>query len=209
MSQATPSLWQRWFPPAPNFLGIIDNQLGHARQALEAFTRWSATPGPPGVEEIFQIETDADQVRRELVTALASAFDTPLDREDLDDFSQRIDDIVDGVRNLVREATALAVIPDDAMGQMVGHLQDALTDLQNALHCLPKDLHGALTNSAKSRHALRLNERIYTEALARLLQSDDFRFILRQREAYRLMVHLSEQVERAGEELDHAVNKLG
>jgi len=209
MTTTNPTFWQKLFPPGPNFLGLLGDQLTHARRALDAFLQWCDAPNEANMEAIFQIENEADNVRRDLVAALASAFDTPLDREDVDDLSQRLDDITDAVRNTVREATALRVTADDPIRQIIIHLQEGLTELQHALGSLPKDRHAALEHSARARHAHRLNERIYTPALVELLESEDFRFILRQREAYRMMVHLSELVELCGEEFEHAVNKLG
>lgn len=207
--QTNVSLWHRLFPPGPNFLQILGSQLNYARKALDAFLVWCDEPNDANLEAVYTMEGEADVVRRELVTALSSAFDTPLDREDVDDLSQRFDDIVDQVRNTVREATALKAEPDDPIRQMIANLQEGLVELQHAIGALPKDRHGALEHAAKARHTQRLNERLYTQALAALLESDDFRTILRQREVYRLMTRLGEILELSGEELEHAVNKLG
>ncbi len=203
------SLWHHLFPPGPNFLQILGFQLNHARKALDAFLVWCDAPTDANLEAVYAIEGEADVVRRELVTALSSAFDTPLDREDVDDLSQRFDDIVDQVRNTVREATALKAKPDDPIRQMIANLQEGLVELQQAIGALPKDRHSALEHAVKARHTQRLNERLYTQALAALLESDDFRTVLRQREIYRLMTRLGEILELSGEELEHAVNKLG
>jgi hypothetical protein len=202
-------LWRRLFPAGPDFMRTLGFQLNYGRKALDAFQVWCGAPTEANVEAVYTIEAEADAVRRDLVTALSGAFDTPLDREDVDDLSQRFDDIVDQVRNTVREATALKATPDEPIRQMITNLQEGITELQHAIGALPKNRHGALEHSAKARHAQRLNQRIYTQALAALMDTDDFRNILRQREVYRLMTRLGEILELSGEELEHAINKLG
>lgn len=210
MSDAKPvGLWQRLFPPAPNFLQILGFQLNYARKAADALLEWCDDPKKSALETVFALEAEADNVRRDLVNALSSAFDTPLDREDIDDLSQRFDDLVDHVRNTVREATALNAQPEAPIREMIVNVQQGLIEMQHAVGALPKDRHGAMEHSAKARHAQRLNERCYTTALAALLETDDFRHIIRQRELYRLFIRLGEILELSGEVLEHAVNKLG
>lgn len=208
MSEAK-NVWERLFPPGPNFLRMLGYQLNHARKALDAFLQWCDHPDDSSVEAVFNIEREADDLRSALVLALTSAFETPLDREDINDLSQRLDDIVDQIRNTVREATALDVRPDEPIKQMIKNTQEGLVDLQHAIGELPRNRHGALDFAAKARHSHRLVERVYTRALADLLKSDDFRVIFRQREVYRQMIRLGEIVEVCGEELEHAINKLG
>ena len=205
------SVWRRIFPAGPDFLGLLGGQAAHGRRALDAFFQWCEAPSEAGLQLIFQIETEADDVRRHLVMALQSAFSTPLDREDLNDLSQRFDDIVDAVRNSAREVSALRVTPDDSMRSMIHHLNEGLEELQLALGALTKGQKGhdgALHHCAKAHYTGRLNERIYTQAMSTLLEAEDFRHIFRQREAYGLMVRLSELVELTAEKLAHAVNKV-
>ena len=201
-------LWHRLFPPGPDFLQMLLSQLDHGRRALDEFLRWCNAPSDSSVEAVFQIEKEADDVRRDLVFALSSAFSTPLDREDIDDISERLDDIVDAVRNTIREARALKFNPDEPVKNMIANLQGGLVDLQHAIQLLPKNRRDALDHAAKSHHTGRLNERVYTQALVTLLESDDVRVIFRQREVYSLLLRLSEHLEHIAEKLAHAVNKL-
>ena len=202
------TLWNRLFPSGPDFLKLLEAQIKHGQMALTAFEQWSNAPSEEGAQTVYRLETEADDLRRDLVLALSSAFSTPLDREDIDDLSERLDDVVDDVRNAVREAAALAVVPDAHVREMIGNLRDGLGELGLALRALHKDRRAALEHVAKAHHAGHLNERIYTRALSALFEQDDFRRILKLREIYSRMVELSEVLELSAEELAHSINKL-
>ncbi len=184
-------------------------QIDHGQQAFDAFLQWCDAPSDSAAETVFHIEQEADGVRRDVVLALSTAFSTPLDREDIDDLSERLDDIVDSVRNTVREARALKIQADEPMKHMIANLKEGLLELGYAIGALPKDPHAAVEHAVKCHHTERLNERIYTQALVALFESNDFKKIFRQREIYSLVIQLSETLEISAEQLVHAINKLG
>ncbi|MHB2019486.1 MAG: DUF47 domain-containing protein [Candidatus Xenobia bacterium] len=202
------SIWRRLFPTPPDFIALLGDQMHKAEEALEALLQWSDHHDQAYADSVFEIEKQADKARLRTVEALTTAFETPLDREDVDDLSRLIDDIVDCARNIIREAIALKVRPDEKIRQMIVNLLNGLKELNAALQSLPKDRKGAAQHAARARHSKRLNERLYIDAMATLLEEDDFRTILRQRETYREMVRLSEVLESCAETLEHAVNKL-
>ena len=210
-AEVTPrvGLWQRLFPPGPNFVAMLTAQLEAGMRALDALARWCSAPSEAEMQAIFTIEDEADGLRRDLVFALSTAFSTPLDREDIGDLSELLDDIVDGVRNTVREAATLRVTPDAAMLEMTGHLREGLVELEQSLGCVPKHHQRALEHTAKAHHCGRLVERTYTRALGQLLDSEDFHHIFRHREAYSLLMDLGLTLERTSEKVAHALNKLG
>ena len=54
------------------------------------------------LEQMHEIEHTADGKKHELNTALAKAFVTPVDREDLDMLSHRIDDVTDQIEEVLQ-----------------------------------------------------------------------------------------------------------
>lgn len=202
------NFWRRLFRPPVDLLALLRAQADHALRALDAVLAWCDQPGDAAVREVFRIENEADVTRGTLVLELSEAFESPLDREDVNDVSRRLDDVVDGMRNMVREASALKVVPDDTLRHMARHIRDGLVQLKASLEALPADPSAALTLADASRHCQRPNDRIYAEALSALIDTQDFRTVLRQREAWLLMLGLSRLVELCGEGLMHAVNKL-
>ncbi|MBE7063533.1 MAG: DUF47 family protein [Ruminococcaceae bacterium] len=55
------------------------------------------------LEEIHEIEHSADAKRHEMGDALAKAFVTPLDREDLDLLSHNLDNVTDKIEDIVQK----------------------------------------------------------------------------------------------------------
>lgn len=55
------------------------------------------------LEEIHEIEHSADAKRHEMGDALAKAFVTPVDREDLDMLSHKLDNVTDKIEDIVQK----------------------------------------------------------------------------------------------------------
>lgn len=53
--------------------------------------------------EMHQIEHDADQLKHKMEEALAKAFVTPVDREDLDMLRHKIDDVTDKIEEILQK----------------------------------------------------------------------------------------------------------
>ncbi|MBQ7338811.1 MAG: DUF47 family protein [Clostridia bacterium] len=55
------------------------------------------------LEEMHKIEHSADVKKHEMNAALAKAFVTPVDREDLDMLSQNLDDVIDIIEEILQK----------------------------------------------------------------------------------------------------------
>lgn len=55
------------------------------------------------LDEMHQIEHDADQLKHKMEEALAKAFVTPVDREDLDMLRHKIDDVTDKIEEILQK----------------------------------------------------------------------------------------------------------
>ncbi|MBQ7046802.1 MAG: DUF47 family protein, partial [Oscillospiraceae bacterium] len=55
------------------------------------------------LEKMHSIEHSADEKKHEMASALAKAFVTPVDREDLDMLSHKIDDVTDMVEEILQK----------------------------------------------------------------------------------------------------------
>lgn len=55
------------------------------------------------LDEIHEIEHSADEKRHEMCDALAKAFVTPVDREDLDMLSRNLDNVTDKIEDIVQK----------------------------------------------------------------------------------------------------------
>jgi len=95
-------------------------------------------PSDAARDRVVDVEHRGDQQRAELVELLASSLVTPIDREDLFRLSRSIDDVLDNLRDFVREFDLLQVdgsqlFPGllDAIEDGLGHLAEAIGQLED------------------------------------------------------------------------------
>lgn len=83
--------------------------------------------------EIARIEHRGDSQRAALVHALGEAITTPIDREDLYRLSRSVDDVLDNLRDFVREADLYAPDSLAPMAEMLEAMTEGLTHLERAV----------------------------------------------------------------------------
>lgn len=170
---------------APDVIGMLVAQGRVSLEALVAFEAWSSTGDANEVARVRALEHDADDARRTLTDALRRALATPIDQEDLYVLSERCDQIVNAVKNLVGEAEALAWAPDTAAAEMSRALRagmDAL--LEGFAHLVDDPDRAGAAADVAVRHA-RAVEHTYRSAMAGLLSEADLRAVFTSRELYR------------------------
>ncbi|MFI1769318.1 DUF47 domain-containing protein [Streptomyces sp. NPDC020800] len=120
-------------------------------------------------EQMCRIEHEGDKERGNLVEALSGALGTSIDREDLFRLSRSIDDVLDGLRDFIREFALYGVLDSTSFGPLieslvnaVAALRTAVADIAEAPSRLPEDVLAA----KKAASALR---RGYQYALSNLL----------------------------------------
>jgi uncharacterized protein Yka (UPF0111/DUF47 family) len=198
---------RRWFlPSTPDLIGLLRDQSEITVRGLEAFGRWSAGDASAG-DEVRKCEHEADDARRKLVGELRSAFSTPFDPEDIYELSERLDTVLNGAKNAVREAELMALEPDDASADMaralcegVGHLHAAFDHLR-AAH---DDATECADAAIKCERGL---EHRYRDAMSELTRSDDLREITARRELYRRYARIGESLVRVAHRVWYLVVK--
>ncbi len=136
----------------------------------------SAAVGHADTEELSQrmnrAEREGDDERAALVAALSDALMTPFDREDLFRVSRSIDDVLDNLRDFVREL-ALFEVADTRFVPILDAVETCLNDLDTAVHRLISDrpglVHAALAASKTSNQV----RKRYQEQLAALLEGPE------------------------------------
>ena len=105
-----------WFlPENPDVLGLLNRQATVTLGGMEAFAIWSRGGADDAAQAVRDAERTADDVRRELLRALSKALTTPVDQEDLYWLSERLDTVINGAKNIVRESEVLGVKPDEIL----------------------------------------------------------------------------------------------
>jgi hypothetical protein len=200
---------KRWFLPyTPDLLGLLVEQSVVTGHGIDAFVRWSEGDQEQN-EAVRSYEHEADDARRKVLTELRAAFSTPLDPEDIYELSERLDEVLNGAKNVVRESEVMKVGPDDAMGEMAGHLQTGVRHLHAAFEGLKSDRDSATFEADKAIHCERDLEHCYRRAMSELTDTADPRLIAGKRELYRRYSRIGDSLVRVGHRVWYAVVKEG
>jgi len=203
-----------WFlPESPDVLGMLCRQAAVTGEGMQALVAW-ATGEPEAAQRVRDCEHRADDTKRELRLALTVAFMTPIDAEDLYVMSERLDAVLNGAKDAVREAEVMAVPPDEAVAAMAALLADGVGHLAAAFERLDPARHGkgdpgatdAADAAVKTQRQL---ERVYRQAASALLEVEDLREVMGRRELYRRVSRISETLTEAADRVWYATVKEG
>lgn len=197
----------RWFlPETPDVLGMLREQTAVTIEGMNALIAW-ATGDPAGAQQVRDLEHHADEHKRELRKALRAAFTTPLDAEDLYVLSERLDAVLNGAKDAVRESEVMACGPDEAIAEMARHLADGVGHLGQAVAHLDNDGDVATTEADAAIKCQRQVERVYRAAMSDLIDREDLREVMSRRELYRRFSRIGDTVVEVAERVWYAVVK--
>ncbi|MBI4062675.1 MAG: DUF47 family protein [Elusimicrobia bacterium] len=188
-----------------DFYHMLAEQAKKSRDTLQALVAFMDNPSEEAAGKVEFTEREADKKRTDLIKALNSSFVTPIDREDLYEFSRALDDMADYARSTVEEMKLFGVVPNPRLREMAVAMENGSRLLLEAVCLLPQ---ASVKNGAISEFLIKVKklenfiERIYRQALRELFDTTEVIDILKTREIYR---HLSNAADR----MDQAANILG
>ena len=200
---------KRWFLPyTPDLLGLLLDQCQITCRGMHAFVLWSGGDADQG-EVVRDTEHEADDARRRVMKELRAAFSTPVDPEDIYELSERLDQVLNGAKNAVRESEITDVPPDAAMEEMAQSLQDGVQHLYDALAALKEDQDRATDEADAAVKAGRELEHCYRRAMSDVRSEDDLTLQTGKRELYRRYSHIGEALVRVSHRVWYTVLKEG
>jgi uncharacterized protein len=203
-----------WFlPENPDVLDMLCRQAAITCEGMAALVGW-ANAEPDAAQRVRDFEHRADDAKRELRRALTNAFITPIDAEDLYVMSERLDAVLNGAKDAVREAEVMAVQPDEAVAAMASLLADGVGHLTTAFERLDpgrrsKGGPGATDAADAAVKTQRQLEWVYRHAASALLEVEDLREVMGRRELYRRVSRISETLIEAADRVWYATVKEG
>ncbi|MGB8384953.1 MAG: DUF47 family protein, partial [Dermatophilaceae bacterium] len=190
---------KHWFlPQNPDVLLTLRQQTDITLAGAIAFAAWAGGDRTQQAQ-VRACEHQADQVRRQLSLQLRQAFSTPVDQEDLFTLSERLDAVLNGLKNVVREADSSQIEPDAALVAMAGEIATGVQHLHTAMSRLDTDGDVATREADAAVSAERRMEKIYREAMRGLREVDDLREVLSRREFYRRTLDIGERLTRVAD----------
>ncbi|MGZ8735152.1 MAG: DUF47 domain-containing protein [Acidimicrobiia bacterium] len=198
---------RRWFLPAnSDVLGLLNDQAAVTIRGLDAFVEWSSG-NAAAQRTVRDAEHEADTARRRLMTEVRAAFSPPLEPEDIYELSERLDAVLNGAKNAVRESEVMDMAPDPPLAEMATSLRVGVGHIADALRSLVSDGDRATTEADAAIKCVRGLERSYRLAMSKLLLVEDAREVTGRRELYRRYARLGEALESVAERVWYSVVK--
>jgi uncharacterized protein len=203
-----------WFlPENPDVLDMLCRQAAVTCQGMAALVGW-ANAEEGAAERVREFEHQADDAKRELRRALTNAFITPIDAEDLYVMSERLDAVLNGAKDTVRESEVMGIAPDASVAAMAALLAEGVGQLALAFQRLDpahraKASPGATDAADAAVKTQRQLERVYRQAASALLEVQDLREVTGRRELYRRISRISETLIEAADRVWYATIKEG
>ncbi|GAA1976837.1 hypothetical protein GCM10009798_42570 [Nocardioides panacihumi] len=172
----------------------------------EAFAAW-ASGDLAQEQQVRDCEHQADQIRRQLAVELRQAFSTPVDQEDLFTLSERLDAVLNGVKNVAREAEGVALAPDAPIAGMAAEIAAGVRHLRSAVEHLTTGKDVATQEADEAMACERRMEKIYRTAMQALLALEDLREVTARSELYRRTLDIGERITRVADRVWYAVVK--
>ena len=200
---------RRWFlPEMPPVLEMLHEQFEITRTGMAAFARWASSGGDPdAAQAVRDAEHLADGRKRDLRVALREAFSTPLDREDLYLISERLDNVLNEAKDVVRESEIMAIAPDVHAAEMAALLSEGVDHLDAAVELLLSDAEDATNEADAATKCQRRLERVYRQAMSELLEEEDMKKLTASRELYRRFIRVGDNLAAVAERVWYAVVK--
>lgn len=190
-------------------IDILVAQLDVTLRGAELATLMADGSLMPGAARaaMSEVEHEGDAQRAALVAELAAALTTPIDREDLYRLSRSVDDVLDNLRDLVRETDLYEMGGDTADLPSLTALTEGLRLLRRAVERLPDrpDRVRAATLAAR-KQAGRMRQH-YQTALAELFRADISSDTLKRRELLRRLDVIGLRLGESADALSDAMLK--
>lgn len=83
------------------FVNLAEYSSRAAKMLDESLRNFDVETLPQKLEELHKIEHGADEEKHEVITMLAKEFITPIEREDIAELTQQLDEVTDAVEDIL------------------------------------------------------------------------------------------------------------
>ena len=191
------------------FVELLVDQVEAAIQGGELARRAVRGELSPSeaLSAVADVEHAGDEIRAELVRALAHVLVTPIDREDLFRLSRVIDDILDNLRDFLAEWALYEVQGPNALEPVLDAAVLALVALRDAVAVIASEPASVTRRSLGAKKAGNEIRRRYEIQLAGLFRGELSMELLKERELLRRLDVVGLRLGEAADALSDAAIK--
>ena len=190
--------WLSWVKSnEKELLTILDDLAKKAVETSEAveilFSDLSDAEQP---KKIHKLETEADELTRNIFSELNKTFITPLDREDMQRIASKIDDVIDFMDGIAARVYSYKITtPPPYCKEMAKELVKATKEVEYMISKLqriknPQDMINHCRNTSDIEHVI---DDLYREAIREVFETNDPIKIIKLKDIYETMETASDR----------------
>ncbi|WP_033291847.1 DUF47 domain-containing protein [Amycolatopsis jejuensis] len=192
-------------------VAVLADQVSATVEGVRLAARMSSGELTPAQARTGMVDAEhaGDALRARLVAEISAALTTPIDREDLYRLSRSVDDVLDNVRDFVRETDLYQAVPDPADTAAVLAIAGGLDHLRRAVEDLiphPGRVIGQVLAARKC--AVRVRKH-YQHSVAALFSAELTHDVLKRRELLRRLDIVGLRLGECAATLSDAMQKRG
>ncbi|WP_129667306.1 DUF47 domain-containing protein [Phytoactinopolyspora endophytica] len=160
-------------------------------------------------ERIAEIEHGGDEMRGQLVDRLSKTLVAPLDREDLFRLSRSVDDVLDTIRDFVREADLYQIEKRKTYRPLVDAVVVAIESLEEAVAAVWSKPQRVPLKALDAKKAARSVNRAYQDEFAKIVDGEMSPQALKHRELIKRLDWVGIRINEAADVLTDGALKRG
>ncbi|MBT8242602.1 MAG: DUF47 domain-containing protein [Nitrosopumilus sp.] len=181
--------WLSWVKSNENeILKILDDLGSKAVEASEALLDYlNDLKNIEKLEKVRRLESEGDDLTRQIFSELNKTFITPLDREDMQRIASKIDDVIDFIDGIGARLYSYKIeSPPPFTKLMIEELVKATNEVNYMVSQLrriknPQDMINHCRNTSDIEHAV---DDMYRDAIKELFESNDAIHIIKLKDIY-------------------------
>lgn len=181
--------WLSWVKSnEKELLNILDSLGSKASETAEALQLLlDDLKNTEKMEKVRKLESEGDELTRDIFAELNKTFITPLDREDMQRIASKIDDVIDFMDGIAARLHSYKIeTPPPYTREMVGELVKSTKEVQYMVSKLrriknPQDMINHCRNTSIIEHKV---DDLYRDAIRDLFESTDAIHIIKLKDIY-------------------------
>lgn len=194
------------------FIELLMRQAAKTEDGIRLLLTLIERPDDDSLEQLRDVEKEADEIRRIIIDELHNTFITPLDREDIFNLSLYIDDMIDYGLTTLEEMVLLRVDADHHLRQMIALVVQEAEELHLATQRLTNNQRVAGDHARRAKKLENEVDHLYRIAVAELFSNaTDIKLLpalFNRREVYRHVSNMSDRADTAANVFGMVVMKL-
>jgi predicted phosphate transport protein (TIGR00153 family) len=204
--------WLSWVKSnEKQLLSLLDDLAKKSVQTSEALVELiNDLKDVEKINTIKKLETDGDDLTREIFAELNKTFITPLDREDMQRIASKIDDVIDFMDGIAARMQSYNIqTPPPYSIQMIEDLNLATKEVEYIISKLqkiksPKDIIQHCRNISDIEHKV---DDLYRDAMKDLFETNDAVHIIKLKDIYETIETASDRCVDVGDVVEDIVLK--